>query len=317
MRVIIQHFIIYLLFELEYTTDMTFTQFTEHKTFPVVILIVLSIIWGSSFILIKKGLVAFDALQVGTIRIMFASVVLLPIALRNIKTHFRTDWNKFLAVGLVGNFAPAILFAYAETGITSSLAGILNALTPIFTLIIGVFFFATRINKRQAIGLLFGFGGSAVLSFIGSEGGLGSFNHYAATVIVATVCYGININLLKAWFPWLNSLILTSLAMFSIGPLSIVYLFSTDFFSVVVTNDDALLSLFYLFLLGAVGTSFALVLFNKLIQITTAVFASTVTYIIPIAAVMWGIIDNEALYLIHFIGMLLIISGVYIVNKNK
>ncbi len=292
-------------------------SYSEHKFFPIFILILLGFIWGSSFILIKKGLVAFDPLQVGTIRIMFAALVMIPIALSKIKSHFKADWKKFLVVGFVGNFLPAILFAYAETGITSSLAGILNALTPMFTLILGAIFFAARINKWQSTGLLIGFGGSVALSFIGNDGGLGSFNHYAGSVIVATLCYGININLLKAWFPKLNSLILTALAMFSIGPLAIVYLLSTDFISIVINNAAAPMSLFYLFLLGVVGTSFALVLFNKLIQITTPVFASTVTYIIPIAAVMWGIIDNEALYPIHFIGMAMIIFGVYIVNKNK
>lgn len=296
---------------------MNYQKYSEHKAFPILILILLGFIWGSSFILIKKGLIAFDALQVGTIRIMFASFVMAPIAFRNLKTHFKNDWKKFFVVGLIGNFFPAILFAYAETGITSSLAGILNALTPMFTLVLGAIYFAARINKWQSIGLLVGFGGSFALSFIGSEGGLGSFNHYAGAVIVATFCYGININLLKAWFPRLNSVTLTSLAMFSIGPFAVVYLLSTDFISIVVNDDTAIMSLFYLFLLGVVGTSFALILFNKIIQITTPVFASTVTYIIPIAAVMWGIIDNEALYPIHFVGMAAIIIGVYIVNKNK
>ncbi len=296
---------------------MNYQKYSEHKAFPILILVFLGLIWGSSFILIKKGLVAFDALQVGTIRITFASLVMLPIAIRNIKIHYKSEWKKFFVVGLIGNFFPAILFAYAETGITSSLAGILNALTPMFTLILGAVFFAAKINRWQTIGLLIGFGGSVTLSFIGSEGGLGGFNHFAGTVIVATLLYGININLLKAWFPRLNSLILTSLAMFSIGPLALIYLLSTDFISVLINNDAAYMSLFYLFLLGVVGTSFALVLFNKLIQITTPVFASTVTYLIPIAAVMWGIIDNEALYPVHFMGMIMIISGVYIVNKNK
>ncbi|KUG26937.1 permease of the drug/metabolite transporter (dmt) superfamily [hydrocarbon metagenome] len=296
---------------------MNFDKYTEHKAFPITILILLGLVWGSSFILIKRGLVAFDPLQVGTIRIMFASLVMIPIAFKNLRLHFKTDWKKFVAVGLIGNFFPAILFAYAETGITSSLAGILNALTPMFTLIFGTLFFAAQINRWQMIGLIIGFGGSVALSFLGSEGTLGSFNHYAGAVIIATLGYGLNINLLKKWFPRLNSLVLTSLAMFSVGPLAAVYLLSTNFVNVVANNDEALMSLFYLFLLGVVGTSFALVLFNKLIQITTPVFASTVTYLIPIAAVIWGVIDNEAFYPVHFIGMAMIIMGVYIVNKNK
>lgn len=292
-------------------------KYSEHNTLPFVLLILLGIIWGSSFILIKKGLEVFSPLQVGTIRIFFAYLVILPIAIINLKKYFRQDWLKFFLVGMLGNFIPAILFAFAETGISSSLAGILNALTPIFTLIVGVIAFSLGMNKYQTAGLVLGFIGSGALSFIGSGGHFGTFNYYALFVIIATLCYGININLLKKFFPRFNSIVLTSLAMFSIGPFSIIYLLFSDFISILSSNDSALLALFYLFLLGAIGTSLALVLFNKLIQITTPVFASTVTYIIPIAAVIWGIIDGEFLHIIHFAGMALIISGVYIVNKNK
>lgn len=292
-------------------------KYSEHNALPFILLILLGIIWGSSFILIKKGLEVFSPLQVGTIRIFFAYLVILPIAIINLKKYFRQDWLKFFLVGMLGNFIPAILFAFAETGISSSLAGILNALTPIFTLIVGVIAFSLGMNKYQTAGLVLGFIGSGALSFIGSGGHFGTFNYYALFVIIATLCYGININLLKKFFPRFNSIVLTSLAMFSIGPFSIIYLLFSDFISILSSNDSALLALFYLFLLGAIGTSLALVLFNKLIQITTPVFASTVTYIIPIAAVIWGIIDGEYLHIIHFAGMALIISGVYIVNKNK
>jgi len=290
---------------------------SDHKALPFLLLILLGIIWGSSFILIKKGLDVFPPLQVGTIRIFFAYIVILPIALTKLRTYFARDWKKFLLVGLLGNFFPAILFAIAETGLSSSLAGILNALTPIFTLIIGVLAFSTGMNKYQTAGLFLGFIGSGALSFIGSGGNFGTFNYYALFVILATLFYGININLLKKYFPHLNSVVLTSLAMFTIGPLAIMYLVFSDFMVILTTNESAPLALLYLFILGAVGTSLALILFNKLIQITTPVFASTVTYIIPIAAVLWGIIDGEFISLIHFVGMALIISGVYIVNKNK
>lgn len=296
---------------------MNFDKYTEQKTFPIIILVLLAIIWGSSFILIKKGLESFDPVQVGTIRIMFACLVLLPIAFKHAKHHFKQDWKKFLAVGLIGNFTPAILFSYAETGISSSLAGILNGLTPIFTLIIGALAFATNINRWQIIGLAIGFAGSVALSFIGAGGGLGSFNHFAVTVIFATLLYGISINLIKKFFQNMPTPILTSLIFLSVGPIATIYLLTTDFIPTVINKPESWSSLFYIFLLGAVGTSFALVLFNKLIQQTTAVFASTVTYLIPIIAVAWGLLDGEILYPIHFIGMAMIISGVYIVNKNK
>lgn len=296
---------------------MTLNNLKESKFLPVFILIILSLIWGSSFILIKRGLDSFTAVQVGTIRVSFACLVMLPIAIKHLRTVYKYNWKKILTLGFVANLMPAVLFAVAETGLSSSLAGILNSLTPIFTIIIGTMFFKVPMNNKQTLGLIIGFAGSIVLSFIGSGGELGSFNYFALFVILATIFYGISANMVRTYFLKINSVILTSLAMFSIGPFGIAYLLTTDFVYKLQTLDGAWASLGYLFILGAIGTAFALVLFNKLIQITSAVFASTVTYLIPIAAVIWGIIDGEALFFFHFAGMVLIILGVYIVNKNK
>ena len=296
---------------------MTLTNLKESKSLPVFILIILSLIWGSSFILIKRGLDAFSPVQVGAIRVTFACLVMLPIAVKHLRTVYKYHWKKILTLGFIANLMPAILFAAAETGLSSSLTGILNSLTPIFTIIIGTMFFKVPMSSKQTIGLVVGFTGSILLSFIGSSGELGTFNYFALFVILATLFYGISANMVKTYFLNINSVILTSLAMFSIGPFGIVYLLTTDFVYKLETLDGAWASLGYLFILGAVGTAFALVLFNKLIQITSAVFASTVTYLIPIAAVVWGLIDGESLFLMHFVGMALIILGVYIVNKNK
>ncbi|MCJ7554955.1 MAG: DMT family transporter, partial [Ignavibacteriaceae bacterium] len=155
-----------------------------------ILLIILAFIWGSSFILIKKGLDSFSSLQVGTIRISFAFIVMLPFAIKTLSTVYKTYWKKILIIGFFANFFPAILFAAAETGISSSLAGILNALTPIMTLLAGVLFFSTKIKSLQLLGLVIGFIGSFSLSFINSVGGLGEFNHYALFVVLATIMYG-------------------------------------------------------------------------------------------------------------------------------
>jgi drug/metabolite transporter (DMT)-like permease len=296
---------------------MTYKRFVNSPALPYFILIFLSIVWGSSFILIKRGLDAFDALQVGTLRITFASLVILPIALRYLKSVYKHNWKKFVALGLVANFLPAILFAAAETELKSSLAGILNSLTPMMTMIIGAAAFRTPMNKNQILGLAIGLIGSITLSFVDSKGGLGSFNFFALFVLAATVCYGTGANMVKTFFININPVVLTSLAMFSIGPISIVYLFSTDFLEIMAVSPDAWSSLGYLFILGALNTAFAVIFFNKLIQITTAVFASTVTYLMPIVAVIWGIVDGEALFILHFLGMGLIILGVYLVNRYK
>ncbi len=280
-----------------------------------ILLIMLAIIWGSSFILIKRGLDSFSPLQVGTLRISFAFIVMLPFALKSLGVVYRQYWKKILVIGFLGNLFPAILFATAETGISSSLAGILNALTPIMTLLAGIFFFSTGIKMLQSIGLTIGFLGSFALSFINNVGALGEFNHYALFVVIATIMYGFVGNFIKKYLTIIHPVTLTALAMFSVGPLSIILLLSTDFVSRVSNNSDAWSSLGYLFILGAVGTAFALVLFNKLIQRTTAVFASSVTYLIPIMAVVWGILDGEDFFVMHLIGMGLIIVGVYLVNK--
>lgn len=284
---------------------------------PWILIFILAVIWGSSFILIKKGLESFSPLQVGTIRISFAFLVMLPFALKSLTTTFKKYWKKIIVIGLFSNFIPAILFATAETGLSSSLAGILNALTPIMTLIAGFFFFNTKIKSLQLFGLFMGFIGSFALSFVNSSGGLGEFNHFALFVILATIMYGFSANFIKKYLTGIHPVTLTALAMFSVGPAAILILFSTDFVAKLVSEKQTLISLGYLFLLGAVGTAFALILFNRLIQMTTAVFASSVTYLIPIIAVIWGIFDGEIFFLMHMIGMLFIIAGVYLVNKRS
>jgi drug/metabolite transporter (DMT)-like permease len=289
----------------------------KEKSLPWLLLVACAFIWGASFILIKKGLEAFDPEQVATLRIIFAFLVMLPFALYKIKVYLKDYWKKFLFLGLIANLLPAFLFATAQMEIKSSLSGILNSLTPIFTLIIGVLFFKGKLKLGQAFGLIVGLIGSIELIFINERGGLGDFNSYALLIIVATLCYGISANYVKANLAHIHSITLTSFAMFFIGPISIIILLTTDFFDRMNTVPEAWASLGYLFILGAVGTALALVLFNRLIQLTSAVFASSVTYLIPIMAVFWGIVDGERLFLLHFVGMGLIIAGVYIINKTK
>lgn len=291
--------------------------YNQNNLLSWIILIALAFIWGSSFILIKKGLTAFSATQVGTLRIAFAFIVMLPFAIKNLNTVFKEYWKKILLLGLVANLIPAILFAVAETGLSSSLAGILNSLTPIMTLIAGVLLFKTQIKFLQTIGLAIGFIGSFALVFVGNSGEFGEFNHFALYVILATMMYGFSGNFIKTSFAKVHPLTLAALAMFSVGPISIVYLAFTDFPTRLVSHPSAMSSLGYLFLLGAIGTAFALVLFNRLIQMTTAVFASSVTYLIPIMAVVWGILDGESFYAMHIVGMFLIIAGVFLTNKFR
>lgn len=287
------------------------------KSAVYIIIGILSVIWGSSFILIKKGLEGFSAPQVGALRMSFAFIVTIPIALKFVSNVFREHWKIIVPLGFLANMIPAVLFAQAETGLSSAMAGIFNALTPIFTFIIGFLFFKTNFDYRQAIGLFIGFGGSVLLSFINSEGGIGSLNYFVIYVVVATICYGIAGNIIKTYLNGLRPLAITSLVLFSIGPFATVYLFTTDFFQKISNSSVSQSSLFYVFLLGTFGTAFALVLFNKLIKNTSAVVASSVTYLMPVVAVFWGILDGELFFPLHLLGMAFIISGVYLVNRFK
>jgi drug/metabolite transporter (DMT)-like permease len=281
------------------------------------LIIILSVIWGSSFILIKKGLEAFSPAQVGTLRMSFAFLALLPYALKNIRKLQFKRWKIILLIGFLGNLVPAYLFALAETELKSSLTGILNALTPIFTVIISISIFKNKISFFQIFGLIIAFAGSIGLSFVTDSGDFGNMNLFVWFVVLATIFYSLSLNLIKQYFDDTKAILLTSFSLFSIGPLALVILFSTDFFYRLKTVSGAMESLFYVAILGLAGTAFALILYNRLIRITSAVVASSVTYLIPFIAVIWGLIDGESLYPLHYIGMTITIVGVYIVNKTR
>lgn len=291
------------------------TEQSYSKYVPWLIIAVLSIIWGSSFILIKKGLEAFSPSQVGSLRMFFAFLVLSPIALRSLNKVSNKHKFYIFTVGMIGNFIPAFLFAKAETNLSSSVTGILNALTPVFTMLIAIFVFKLKLKTWQVIGLLIALVGSVGISFITSNGSFGEINLYAFYVIIATLLYGASSNITKTYLSGVKPIFISSLALLFVGPLGLAYVLTTDVFSVIVHHPQGISSLIYIFILGCLGTAFALIFYNKLIHMTSAVFASTVTYVMPIVAVLWGIIDGEAFSLLHLAGMILIIIGVYKVNK--
>lgn len=282
------------------------------------LLLILALVWGSSFILIKKGLIVYSPGQVGAIRILSASLFLLPLSLRRLRGISKKHWLLLLSVGLAGSFIPAFLFAKAQTNLPSSVAGILNALTPLFTMLIGAMFFSQKITLKTTIGLVMAFAGSVVLIVGGSGGNISQLNLYALLVVLATIFYGINLNLIKYKISELPAKTITSISLLIVGPAAAFYLFGfSDFVERTQNNSEAWLSLGSLILLGIMGTAIALVLFNYLVKITTPIFTSSVTYIIPAVAVIWGIFDGEELYLAHYLGMAFIIVGVYLANRKK
>lgn len=281
------------------------------------LLILLSLIWGTSFILIKKGLVVFDPGQVASIRILSAGLFLIPFAFARLNRLKRRHVLKLLSIGFAGSLIPSFLFATAQTRIDSSIAGVLNALTPLWVIIIGSSIFGRQLNLRTSAGMLIGFTGTALLVLSGSEG-IEKINYYSLFVVAATVCYGFNLNLVKYKLPDLDAVTITSVSLVMVSPIALYYLlFNTDFSNTVSTEPGVIFAFGALIILGVIGTAVALIIFNNLVQITDPVFTSSVTYFIPIVAIMWGIMDGEQLFPLQFTGMGLILVGVFIANKSK
>ena len=286
-------------------------------TISWIILSVLSLMWGSSFILIKKGLIAFDPGTVGSLRIAFASIFLVIPAVRKINKIKRKHFPMLFVVGLFGSLIPAFLFAKAQTQIDSALAGILNAITPFWVILISMAFFSQKISLRVFTGMFLGFSGTVWLVLSGSDGNI-DFNYYALYIILATICYGVNLNVIKYKLSDLDAVTITGISLALVGPIAIAFIFlGTDFMIMMQAHPHAWQSLGALVILSTMGTAIALILFNKLVQITNPVFASSVTYLIPIVAVIWGIIDNERFTTGRIAGMILILIGVYIANRKK
>ncbi len=290
---------------------------SKNLTLAWILLLALTFIWGSSFILIKRGLDVFSAGEVGALRMFTASLVLSPFAFKYLKSFTGRQYIYLFIVGFFGSFLPAFLFAKAETGLGSAMAGVLNALTPMFVVIVGGLFFHQQIGRRTVFGLLIGFGGTIVLMIAGAEGDISKLNYFGLYIVLATIFYGTNVNLIKFKLQGVGAIPLTSMAFGLILPFAAYYLFVvSDFVVKVETVPGAWLSVFYVSILGVFGTAMAMILFNKLIQLKSPIFASSVTYLIPIVAVVWGLFDQEVLLYQHYVGMIIILLGVYITNRK-
>jgi drug/metabolite transporter (DMT)-like permease len=285
------------------------------------LLILLSLIWGSSFILIKRGLEIFSPGEVGAYRIVAAATFLLPLSIPRVRNLSRKQILNLLIVGLIGSFIPAFLFAKAQTQLSSSLTGVLNALTPLFVVVIGALFFSSKITLRNGIGLGIAFIGVLALVTVkeGAEfGAFESINAYALFVILACVCYGFNLNLIKYRFEKLKPIEISAISLLVILPLALIYLMAgTNFSYKVVHVKGAMEALGYLTLLGVFGTALALILFNIMVKKVSPVFASSVTYLIPIVAIFWGVLDGEVLLFGHYVGIAAVILGVWFGNRKR
>ncbi len=296
----------------------TIKMLKQKQYLPVILLVALALIWGSSFILMKNGLKVYSSAQVATMRMFFSFLFLLPLTIRYAFKIPLKYYGMITLVGLLGNGIPAILFATAQTKLNSSTAGVLNTLTPIFTLVVAAVFFKQTFSLQRIAGVVLGLLGAIALIMLRSNGSIEPNYTYGLYILLATICYAWSVNLIKEYLHKLPALGISSLALLVIGPVYGYYLFyHTDFILRVQLETGSLDALFYVILLAMFGTALSLILFNKLVQISNIVYASSVTYLIPIVALFWGIVDGEQLNIIHFIGMSMILIGVYLANRKK
>lgn len=278
-------------------------------------LIILSLIWGSSFILIKKGLIGLNPYQLGSLRIIFAAVFLLAIGFKTLPKIPQGQWKFIALTSLFGTFIPAYLFSIAETEIDSSISAILNSLTPLNTLILGVFAFGLNFKRNQIIGVFIGLVGSVLLVFNGAANHPEQNYYYAILVLIASICYAINVNLIKKHLSNLSALTIST-GNFTVLLLPAITILCFSNFFEIVHVQEVQQSILFIMILGVVGTGIANILFFKLIQMSTPVFATSVTYLIPVVAFFWGLLDNEMLTPIQFFGAFVILIGVYLSAKK-
>lgn len=280
-------------------------------------LIILSIIWGSSFILMKKALIGLTPIQVGALRMLITAAFLLLIGYKSIRQIQKRHWIYIFYTAILGTFFPAFLFAYAITKIDSSIPAILNSLTPFNTFIVGALVFGFAFKRKQLIGILIGLVGTLILVLKGAHVNPDQNYWYAVLVIISSVGYAFNVNIVKKYLHDISALaITTGNFLLLIIPVLLV-LYFTGFFSTFEINRETSTAVGYITILAVIGTGIAKVMFNKLVQISTPVFSSSVTYLIPLVAVMWGMIDEERLHFIQLLGGAIILFGVYLVNKAK
>ncbi len=286
----------------------------DKKIWQYAALLTMALVWGTSFILMKKGLRSYSNYQVAAFRIFISFVIVIPFIIKGFKKITRHNLLTLIVVGFVGNMIPAFLFTTAQTHIDSSMAGMLNALTPMFTLLIGVIIYKTKMKLLNIGGLILGLAGAAGLAVDDFSTFFEGYNWYGLFAIGATICYGFNVNLVKEKLKDLNAVEITSLAFLFTGPFAGIYLLFSDYGTTDGTNY--ILNLFYIFLLALFSSVLAVLLMNKLLKHTTAVFASTVTYIIPVFAIFWGFVDGEKFSFMDFVWISVILTGVYLVNRK-
>ncbi|MEP7127586.1 MAG: DMT family transporter [Chitinophagales bacterium] len=280
-----------------------------------ILLLLLALIWGSSFILMKKGLEVFRPEQVAALRIAITALVMLPFLLIRWKEIRKEKVKYILLQGLFGNFLPAFLFTIAQQHIDSSLAGILNSLSPVFVLLLGILFFGTGFTWWRIAGMFVAFSGSVLLLLFQQGHGTTTNGLFGWLIVLATLSYGISANIIKRYLYDLQPITINAVAFSVMLFPALIILFFTDVPKTFESGNAAFVALGYIAILGIVGSGIASIVYFRLIHNTTALFASSVTYLVPVVALFWGFLAGEPIGLIDYAGMALILSGVYLVGK--
>ena len=280
---------------------------------PYVFLGILAIIWGSSFILMKEGLKHFSSYQVAAMRISFAGIALIPFVKWRKVMIKAGDLKYFIISGILGSAIPAFLFTAAQTKISSSLAGAINGLTPLFALLVAVVFVGVKFNKLKVYGVIVGLLGAFFL-IVGQE--LNFDIKYTSLAVLAAVCYGINVNIIKQKLNDYPPRLVAALPLAIISIIGVGVMLYLGF-DVSWDQEQDIKSLVAIVILAVVGTSLSLVMFNRLIQQTNTVFATSVTYLIPIVALFWGFLANETISSNQMIGLCFILIAIWLIRKDK
>ena len=281
-----------------------------------VLLVLLSVIWGSSFILIKKSLEHFSPYEVGALRVLIAGIILLPFAIINIRKFPRKQLKWLILAAVTGNFIPMFLFPIAETEVTSSIAGIINSMMPIFVIIVGSLLWKFQTTKRQIVGVVISFSGACILAFSGGEGG--EFKLIPILLLLlATLLYAVSTTTVKSRLSDIPAKILSAFVFSFVLILpSVIALLLTGFFNDLEVNNNLWVGLGFVSLLSVFGTGLAMMLNYRLLSVSTPLFASTVTLLMPVVAIIWGVLDGEKLTLMQGFGGVIILAGLIFLRQR-
>ena len=281
-------------------------------------LAILSLVWGSSYILIKWGLVALTPLQLGSLRLLITTIVLLMVGYRSLIGLSKYHLKWLVITGYIGTFFPAFLFAFAQQYIDSAIAAILNALTPLLTIIFGLLFFRIDILKKQYFGVGIGLLGSIGLVWGGLQTASNINPIYTLLILAASCCYAINIHFIKIHLVQVGVMAITLGNFVFMAPAALVVLICSDFFTPqTLSHPEIYPAIGYITILALAGSAFAKYLFNKFVKITSAVFASSVTYTLPVVALFWGVYDGEVITQFQLLSTAVILVGVYLSHTKK